>query len=337
MNKEQVDKLIFEGKIPDRLGQIELIETHISWVVLGEQYAYKIKKPVQYSFLDFSSLERRKYYCEREIELNKRLTEGIYLDVQPVRDLAGHYSIGYETGGVIDYAVRMLKMDRKKQMDFLLLNKQVSPEDLQNLAVKIASFHRKAEIISHKDLQDIQIKFNDLGKEIGFLKKVDKDNGKIIEHAIKKSDEFNRKNKSLLEERLKSGFIRDCHGDLHSRNIFFLPGPQPFDCIEFNDDYRQIDVLNEVAFLCMDLDYFGRDDLSDLFISYYNQLFPAMNTEKDHQLFIYFKSYRANIRAKINSLRAQSSMNSSDKSRWLAETVKYLNLMNRYLGMLRDQ
>jgi uncharacterized protein len=91
----------------------------------------------------------------------------------------------------------------------------------------------------------------------------------------------------LLAARLRKGFYRDCHGDLHSRNIFLLPALLPFDCIEFNNDFRQIDVLNEVAFLCMGLDAFGRKDLSTLFIDYYNRLFPAIKTNKDRTLFLF--------------------------------------------------
>ncbi len=334
MNREQVSQLIRDGEFADRQENPELIETHISWIILCRQFAYKIKKPVQYSFLDFSSLEKRKYYCGREIELNKRLTDGIYLDVQPVREQSGHFSIGSERGNLIDYAVRMHKLDRNKQMDNLLLNHQLSYTDLHNLALKMGSFHKKAEQVYSKDPCDIQGKFLDLGKEVIFLKDVHReDYCKLIEAAIKRSDEFNSQNSHLFEKRLKDGFVRDCHGDLHTRNIFFLPEPQPFDCIEFNDDYRRIDVLNEVAFLCMDLDYFNRSDLSEFFIQEYNQVNPAMSTEKELQLFFYFKSYRANIRAKINSLRAHSSENAADAEKYLAETGKYLHLMNKYLAL----
>ncbi len=137
-----------------------------------------------------------------------------------------------------------------------------------------------------------------------------------------------------MERRLKSGFFRDCHGDLHTRNIFLLPEPQPFDCIEFNDDYRQIDTLNEVAFLCMDLDAMGRQDLSEVFIKHYNRLFTVMRNEEERKLFVYYKCYRANVRAKVNSLRARSTEDSIAKTKALAEARKYLFLMEGYIKLL---
>ncbi len=330
MTKEQINSLLYKGIFPETAGKRELIETHISWVIVCDQFVYKIKKPVHYSFLDFSTLEMRKHFCEREIELNKRLTDNIYLDVQPVSEWQGCFFIGGKEGTIIDYAVRMHKLDREKQMNILLLQNKVTASDIRNLAEKIAFFHKKTDIIYKKNFLDIQEKFNDLKAEREFLaKQLDKNCSNIISRAIETSDIFMEKNKELMAARLSAGFFRDCHGDLHSRNIFLLPAPQPFDCIEFNDDFRQIDVLNEVAFLCMDLDAFGREDLSALFIDYYNHFFPAMKTSGDRSLFIYYKSYRANIRAKVNSLRAKD--NNIDKTKALSAVDKYLRLMDSYL------
>jgi uncharacterized protein len=335
MTKEQIDKLISEGAFPDHDGRPDFIETHISWVILSNQFVFKIKKPVYYSFLDFSTLETRKYYCEREIELNKRLTDNIYIDVQPVREIAGRLSIGKEEGEIIDYAVRMRKIDRNLQMDVLLSNNKVTAANIRDLAYKIAAFHKKTAIIYHKDPEDIQKKFNDLAEEKDYLREhLNNNSCTIINHAIDTSDAFLEKNRALLANRLNEGFFRDCHGDLHSRNIFLLPDPQPFDCLEFNDDFRQIDVLNEVAFLCMDLDAFERQDLSDLFIKYYNDFFPTLKTKKEYQLLIYYKSYRANVRAKVNSLRARSSGNDAVKNVCLSEVNKYLTLMDNYINLL---
>ena len=336
MIQEQINSLLLEGEFPEVSAERELVETHISWVFICHRCVYKIKKPIKYSFLDFSTLEKRKKYCKREIELNKRLTDGIYLDVVPINRLNDHYKIGGNVGTVIDYAVRMLKMDRAKQMDRLLVQNKVTKSDIKNLAKKIALFHGNTVIIHQKDVLDIQEEFNDLEGEKMYL--AAQSNGRkyatIIANAIKISNTFLEKNKELLASRLRAGFFRDCHGDLHSRNIFLLPSPQPFDCIEFNDDYRQIDVLNEVAFLCMDLDAFGKKDLSELFLEYYNQFFPSMKSPNEHHLFVFYKAYRANVRAKVNSLRAKSAVSEKERTKALFEVDKYLRLMESYLKTL---
>lgn len=335
MTKEQINELLLKGQFGEYQALPVMIETHISWVFICDQFVYKIKKPIQYSFLDFSSLEKRKYFCHREIELNNRLTDDIYLDVQPVRTISGRYFIGGKNGEVIDYAVRMKKMDPQLQMDVLLLNNKVTRTDIQNLAERIAIFHKKTDIIFQKDILDVQKKFDDLGEESDYLSEhLNASSKTIISNAIDTSYAFVQKNKALLDSRLKAGFFRDCHGDLHSRNIFLLPYPQPFDCIEFNDDFRQIDVLNEIAFLCMDLDAFGREDLSDLFLTRYNNLFSSMKTEDDRKLFVYYKSYRSNIRAKVNSLRARNANDDAQRIAALKEADKYLHLMDVYMKEL---
>ncbi|SFD88412.1 hypothetical protein SAMN05518672_103685 [Chitinophaga sp. CF118] len=335
MTKEQINKLLSDGIFPKYTGQPDLIETHISWVLVCDNFVFKIKKPVCYSFLDFATLEKRKYYCEKEIELNKRLTGDMYIDVQPVCEMCGCYSIGNDGGEIIDYAVRMHKLDRNRQMDVLLLNDSVTHSNIKSLAEKIVAFHKNTSIIYEMDVLKIRDEFNDLKKENDFLHGyLCSDSLAIIDHAIVSSDTFIEEHKELFAARLRAGFYRDCHGDLHSGNIFLLPEPLPFDCIEFNDEYRLIDVLNEVAFLCMDLDAFGRQDLSDLFIDYYNQLFPVMKTGEDRRLFMYYKSYRANIRAKINSLRFREANNEAKGKLPLAEVHKYLRLMDSYMKML---
>lgn len=229
----------------------------------------------------------------------------------------------------------MRKVNRDEQMDVLLSKNKVTHADIQRLAERIASFHRSTTVIYERDFLDVQWKFNDLGSERKFLQDVLIDNSSdIINHTLDISDKFIEKYKSLLEARLKNGFFRDCHGDLHSRNIFLLPSPQPFDCIEFNDDYRHIDVLNDIAFLCMDLDAFGRQDLSDLFLQGYNNLFTSIRTDDERMLFIYYKAYWSNIRAKVNSLRARSAKHDVERSLAFAEAGRYLQLMNGYIRVL---
>lgn len=332
MTTEQINSLVTDGVIPDSPGKRTLIETHISWVILCDQYVYKIKKPVDYSFLNFSTLEKRKYFCDRELVLNKRLTKNIYLYVKPVRTLNKQIFIGTNDGTIIDYALQMHRMDSEKQMDKLLLNNRVTESDIKKLAEKIALFHKETAIVYQKYFLDIREKFKDLEAEKDYMAKQSGEAySKLISQAVAVSDAFMEKHKKLLAARLSKGLFRDCHGDLHARNIFLLPEPVPFDCIEFNDDFRQIDVLNEVAFLCMDLDSIGRQDLSALFIDHYNRLFPCMKTDEEYSLFIYYKSYRANIRAKVNSLRAKTAADNTERTKALAEAEKYLLLMDSYL------
>lgn len=338
MIASQIDKLLTKGKFPEGTNQLMLVETHISWVILGDDFAYKIKKPIQYSFLDFSTVELRKHFCERELELNQRFSKDIYLEVLPIYQLAGSFIIGGTNGTLIDYTLKMRKLDPEKQMDILVLKNKVGESDIKNLAERIVDFHQKTSIIFKKEVSDIRKKFSALIEEKEFLTyNLNINSGKIIESGIKASNTFLNNNKTLLTTRLKEGFFRDCHGDLHTRNIFLLPEPQPFDCIEFNDDYRHIDILNEVAFLCMDLDALGRHDLCEMFITHYNTLFPTMRDEKEYRLFIYYKSYRANVRAKVNSLRAKSATDSTSKKKALEEVRKYLRLMDSYLTELNGR
>ena len=335
MRQEQVEALIASGEFPEGPGKRDLVETHISWVILGERFVYKIKKPMKYSFLDFSTPDLRKHFCEEELVLNRRMSENLYLDVLAVRESNGSFAIGGDKGRVVDHALKMRRLDPHRQMDVLISENKVRREDIKNLARCIADLHKNSKVIRDKDVMGIREMFNDLGLEALFLQGHLGDACRTkIDVAIDISNAFLRENEELMRQRLTAGFYRDGHGDLHCRNIFLLPEPQPFDCLEFNSDYRQMDVLNEVAFLCMDLDSLGRRDLSELFIEEYNLLFPSMRNRDEEKLFRYYESYRANVRAKVNSLRARSATDTISRDASLALTGKYLDLMTSYLDSL---
>ena len=335
MKQEQIEALISRGEFPETTEDRELIETHISWVVLCDQFVYKIKKPMKYSFLDFSTPELRKYFCERELILNRRMSDDLYLEVLPVVEFNGTFGIGGKKGRVVDYALKMRKLDPQRQMDVLVSDNRVSEEDIENLARRIAEFHQSAQIIDGKNVLHVQELFEDLNSVKAFLSEhLGIFSGKQIERAIDISNAFLKKNEELMLGRLESGFYRDCHGDLHTRNIFLLPYPQPFDCLEFNSDLREMDVLDEVAFLCMDLDSLHREDLSVLFIKWYNRFFPAIRADQEERLFRYYKGYRANVRAKVNALRAKSATDDPSRTTALDEVKRYLSMMSKYLDTL---
>lgn len=254
------------------------------------------------------------------------------MKVVTINEQNGNFVVGKKDENTIDYAVQMKKLDRSRQMDVLLRSNNISVEDILAVVKVISDFHQKTKIITEKDCLDVQKKFNELKDEAEYLRK---QRGSFLSdlicQSLEQSDRFIETHKPLFFSRLKAGYFRDCHGDLHSRNIFLLPQPVIFDCIEFNDDYRQIDVLNEIAFLGMDLDAFGRHDLSAYLVDQYNRLFPVMKTEEEEMLFLYYKSYRANVRAKVNSLRARDAQTLSQRENALRDSQNYLTLMQGYL------
>lgn len=155
-----------------------------------------------------------------------------------------------------------------------------------------------------------------------------------LDAAIRIADHFFTTMVPHIAKRVAEGFYRDGHGDLHTGNIFLLPAPEPFDCIEFNDSFRYIDVLNDIAFTAMDLDAHGRPDLSSLFIRAYQDEFPVIVDTRDEQLFTYYKAYRANIRAKITCVAAQSRGNGLEKRDLQQQSAHYFMLVEEYLSKL---
>lgn len=319
---------------PDTCENTGFFQTHISWIALTDRYAFKVKRPVKYSFLDFSTREKRKHFCRRELELNRRLEPDMYIDVMPITsEMAGEQSDG-DGNGVVDYAVQMKRMDNDREMDRLLKNGQVSESVLEKLADKIAAFHKNARIIKNAfNTTGFQGRFADIltvGEDIG--KMFGEAWREKINHCVDRSNVFLNGIRSYLNQRVITGFQRDCHGDLNASNIFlYEKDPVIFDCIEFNDEYRQIDVLNDIAFLCVDLDFYGHDDLGDHFYQHYLRAFATEEDEDSRRLFAYYKGYRANVRAKVTTISAKKNGAGEAAVR---DIRKYLELMNIYCEAL---
>lgn len=310
MNTESLRQWITSGRFPGAKSPIQLIETHISWVILTPDFAFKFKKPVQLGFLDFSSLEQRRFYCEEEVRLNRRLAPDMYLGVLPLRAWQGQWHLGATAPGeVIDYAVHMRRMDEQRQMDVLLQQSAVTTQQIRQLAALLAQFHLKNTCI-HPNEQDIALTFDDFDHLFQLQAEIRATLGDDAWNRLQswetKVARFIERRLPRLRERARAGFWVDGHGDLHTRNIFLLPeGPLVFDCIEFNPHFRQLDVLSELAFLCMDLEYHEHPALSDAFLDAYRRHWSIMPAPEDEALFLYFKAYRANVRLKVALLQAR--------------------------------
>ncbi|MGK7391640.1 MAG: hypothetical protein ACNS60_14900 [Candidatus Cyclobacteriaceae bacterium M2_1C_046] len=332
MNEIEIEQLMCKGYFQDKPIKGNLEETHISWVIISKKYAFKIKKPIKLSFLDFSTLALRKKYCFQEVILNRRFSN-IYLGVVPVCKTEAGYQIGSEDGEVIDYAVLMKRMSVAKRMDRILHEKNVSEKNISALAKIIASFHRKAKIIMTPfNLPRAKSTFN----EIAEIQQVVKEELGIsycekIEDSMRWSNKFLTKHANRFQQRIDRNYKRDVHGDLHSGNIFLYKKPILFDCIEFNKDFREIDVLYEIAFLTMDLESFGEKGLSGVFNEQYQKEFKVIETKEDAEILKYFKCLRANVRAKVHALSAGQDDIGDERSCHLKETKKYLELMKNYI------
>ncbi len=333
MTQDQVNYIIDNKAIPYPTDEIKLIQTHISWVILTDQYVYKIKKPIEFSFLNFSTLEKRKEYCEKEVKLNKRLAPAMYLEVLPIKKSNGKYRILGNQGTIIDYAVLMRRMDETKQLDLLLDHGTVKAASIIKLADMLVSFHQGAAIVPEgEDWRELYKEFEDVVSVQNFLvKNFGKETGQLLEELNRWAYQFLNSIKERIDGRNRKGFVIDGHGDLHTRNIFLLDDPVIFDCIEFNDDFRKLDLLNEIAFLCMDLERFGRFDLSKIFSERYFSKIRCIENKTDEQIFCFYKLYRANVRLKVHAINAQADDITEDKrQREMALISQYLELYKRY-------
>ena len=336
MTEKQIHQLIKQGNFPESQVCQELIQTHISWVILCRDYVYKIKKPVKLSFLDFSTFAKREYYCQQELQLNQRLTRNMYLDLYPILRDHDDYYLGSGKGKIIDYCVVMRRLDNSKEMSKLLRNGKVSKTDMEEIADQLVRFHQAAETINGKFTPALLAEdFDDIKQIQSFVSEnISEESAKQLQEIVSFAAGYIEKESCLISQRDVDGFTRDCHGDLHSGNIFLLDHPVVFDCIEFNEHFRQIDILSELAFFCMDLEIFQRSDLSDYFLECYNKVFPVIRNEREERLFLFYKLYRANVKTKINAMKTQQASNPNERQSRLETCKKYFGLFCKYYELL---
>lgn len=279
--------------------EFRLIETHISQVILTGDYAYKIKKPMDFGFLDFSTLERRKHFCEEELRLNQRLAAPLYLDVLPITGTPEHPQLGGD-GEPFDYAIRMRQFRQDDLFDRLQERGALTPELLDSVARQTAAFHDSLRGITgdqplgtpdavYAAMQENVDQIRPLIDEPALLAQLD-----ALEDWTRTTFE---RYQPLIAQRRADGFVRECHGDLHLANMTLFNGEVTvFDCIEFNEPFRWIDVINDLAFLLMDLESREETALANRVLNTYLEYrgdYGAL------PLLPLYKSYRALVRAKI--------------------------------------
>jgi len=317
----------------EETGQIELIQTHISFVFLTKNLVYKMKKAVDLGFLDFTTLEKRRFFCEKELELNRRLCGDMYLEVVPI-NRANVIKIKGE-GETVEYAVKMRRMPQERMMNRLLEEGRVDSKLIDRMAKIVADFHLKAEtnrrISEFGSLAIIETNwkenFEQTREFVG--KTISPNNFKLIRERI---EDFMKRNVPFFEKRVAKGRIRDCHGDIHSGNIFVTDRIYIFDAIEFNERFRYSDVSSDVAFLAMDLDFKERTDLSDFFVERYVEY---SGDQELMRLLPFYKCYRAYVRGKVTSFKLKDpSVGGEEKKTAMKEAKAYFKLASTYAKIL---
>ncbi len=311
----------------------QLFETHISWVLLVGNQAYKIKKPVEYDFINTLDLETRKKLCEKEVKLNRRTAKCLYRGVTPIFRLDnGDLSFGDGSGEPIDYAVEMKRVDTSLQLDHQLRKGgTVSVGQMESLARRLARFHARAPIVSQQfNLEELEEEFADvLFVESIVESALGKDYAKtlrtIVEHAI----EHLWTHAAIFTERVKKGFVRDVHGDLHAGNIFMTAPPLIFDCIEFDDSLRRIDLLSELAFLWLSLDFYKVDNLKGALWDAYQAEMPCMDSY-ELPVWDFYLMLRANIKLKVNALKLEQANGEQAKAYYRDRCARYFQLLKTY-------
>jgi len=324
--------ILKSGRLPEKTNQVQLVQTHISWVFVAERFVYKVKKPVNFGFLDFSTLEKREFYCQQELRLNQRLSTGIYLAVLPVTYDGKRYRIGEGPGEICDYAVKMRRIPEQLLMKSLFEEGKLQEGDLRNIAQLMAKFHLAAEgseqIDTYGEAEQFKVNtdenFQQTGKYIGKTIRQ-----KDFDLLRKWTDEFYLKNRPLFRARIEEGRIRDCHGDLHMEHVCLTQPVSVIDCIEFNERFRYSDTVSDIAFLLMDLEYHGGKDLAARLWDYY-----AAETGEGEvgDLLTFYKVYRAYVRGKVNSFQTDDGQLSPEERQGATQKAsRYFQLACSYV------
>lgn len=313
----------------ERVKEIKTVQTYHSYIFLTGKYAYKIKKPVKYSYFDFTSLQKRKSTLEKEIELNKRLCKGLYVKVLPIKKMDGKFKIGGK-GETVEYVLKMKEIPQETIMTKLLQENKIDKKIIEKIAKIIANFHLKAKtdekIGKFGSLKTIKLNWEENFEQTEIFK------NKIISNEqfnfIKeKVFSFIDQNRKLFEKRVSYKKIRDCHGDLYSDSIFISDKIYIFDAVEFNDRFRFHDVTSDIAFLAMDLDARGRSDLSGYLIQKYIEFTKDFESRN---LLNFYKCYRAYVRGKVNSFKSNDSTSEEERKQVEELARKYFDLSYRY-------
>ena len=316
---------------PEKPQAIVHHQTHISHVFVGDAVVYKVKKPVDFGFLDFTTLQRRRFFCAEEVRLNSRLAPGIYLGVAPIYGHDGTYSFRKGRGRVIvEYAVKMERVPEERLLSRLIEEGKLAFGCLDEVGSMLARFHGRARAHRHDPFGTVDLirtnteeNFAQILPHCGITLNED-----TYERLALYTTTFMSDHGDAFLQRKKSGFVREGHGDLHSGHVCLINPPIIMDCIEFNKRFRIADVLEDMAFLFMDMEYRGRFDLSTAASRAYFS--HTVRQQAAPELITFYKVYRAVVRGKIEGFIADAAHDEAERRAALKRGREYFLLARFY-------
>jgi len=329
-----VRALLDPAAYPHPADSVQLIQTHVSYVFMAGQHVYKVKKPVDFGFLNFSTLARRRYYCRQEVVLNSRLCSNTYLGVSRVRERDGRVTID-GPGRVIEYAVHMRRLPAERMMDRLLESGGLTDAMLRELALRLARFHAGSQtdrrIAGYGDWAIRYAWSENLRQWADYVgDTISAEQDRVIRAY---GEAFFAREAELLRRRAAELRIRDCHGDLRSDAVCFTDGGVCiYDCIDFNRRLRYTDVAGDVGFLAMDMDYRGHGELAGAFVDAYVE---ASGDRKLPGVTDFYKCYRACVRGKVEGFRSRAvEVPAGERRQAVRAARRYFELACRYAETL---
>lgn len=331
------DEISLESKVaflrqptsfPELTYRVEAIETHMSWVFLTDDYAYKLKKPVHYDAIDFRTIAARCHFCEEEVRLNRRLAESVYLGVVPLTvDQVGHFQLG-GCKKVIDSLVKMRRLPAQHMLDYAIRDGTARTEDIDKVAALLSNFYHALVPISisttayrNRFLVGINQNSGVLGASFYQLPIEQVERIRVAQHAAL------QRMSGLLDERVQAGRIIEGHGDLRPEHICLRPDLAIIDCLEFSLEMRQVDAIDELGFLALECERLGVNSLGALLIKDYEEI---SGDRPDPGLVYFYQSYRACIRATI-AIRHLDEEKFRHSAEWRRRAMEYLQLAERHI------
>lgn len=309
---------------------IRVIETHISWVILTGTYAYKMKKPVDFGFLNFTELSARKHFCEQELLLNQRMAPELYLQVLPITGSQDNPIIGGE-GEPIEYLIQMREFPQTQLMAEVQARGELTNAHIDALAERIAGFHLSTQPIpAEHPLNTAEAIVAPMRQNFEQIRPLLTESADLsqLEALLNWTETSIERLYPLLEQRCRDGLIRECHGDLHLGNAAIINNQVVlFDCIEFNEPFRMIDIASDAAFLAMDLEDRGLKCQSRRFL---NGWLERTGDYAALELINLYKAYRALVRAKVNLFRLYQEQDAVQRKAIVRQYRSYANLAERY-------